>query len=220
MYVLFCKAYMSNLHWSEVHGKKKKIFSLLEPLLLVFFQWALLVHFLEQGHHKQGRWWHLLLSVVTPTPTLAFPSAKIVSRQPSSHHCKIFHRNIKHLIISEGEMQHGGHEKQTCRQDRAPWCMDGPRSRCFVLELRVKPTQGVHSVAATMGNSIFGERQKIQNSSVCYMGEEICRRESGRGQQLHLKGKNIFWCPDIFLKRGIFFWPAGWNTHVENSPLL
>lgn len=105
---------------------------------------------------------------------------------------QIFHSNIKHLIISEGEMQHGGHEKQTCRQDRAPWCMDGPRSRCFVLELGVKPTQGVHSVAATMGNSIFGERQKIQNSSVCYMGEEICRRESGRGQQLHLKGKNIF----------------------------
>lgn len=83
---------------------KKKCFSLLEPLLF-FFQWALLVQFLEQDHHRQGRWWHLLLSVVASTPTLAFPSAFInqnsfqaVIQSP----LQIFNRNIKHLIISKG----------------------------------------------------------------------------------------------------------------------
>lgn len=99
-------------------------------------------------------------------------------------------------------MQRDGHERETCRQDRTCWRTDGSRSRCFVLELGVKPTQGV--LLCHHGKQLFGERQKIQNSSAYYMGEEICRSNNERGQRLHLKGKNIFWCPDILLKRGIF----------------
>lgn len=87
-------------------------------------------------------------------------------------------------------MQHDGHERETCRPDRACWCMDSPRSRCFVLELGVKLTQGV--LLCHHGKWLFGERQKIQSSSPCYMSEEICKSNNERGQQLHLKGENSF----------------------------
>lgn len=58
-------------------------------------------------------------------------------------------------------MQHDGHERETCRQDRACWSMDSPRFRCFVLELGVKLTQGVHSAALSLlGSSFLGSSRK------------------------------------------------------------
>lgn len=42
--------------------------------------------------------------------------------------------------------------------------------------------------------------KKPQNLSVCDVGEKICMRDDERGQQLHLKGRSMFRCPDILLR--------------------
>lgn len=198
---------------------KKKLFSFLEPLL--FFNsglcwcifWSRIVTDREDGDIFWSQWWLQRQLWPFPQPSLSQNSFQAVIQSP----LQIFNRNIKHLIISKERDAAWWPWKANMQARQGSLVHGWSKVQMFCAGAGGK-TNTV--LLCHHGKQLFGERQKIQNSSVCYMGEEICRRDNERGQQLHLKGRNTFRCPDILLKRGIFFWPAGWNIHVENSPLL
>lgn len=102
-----------------------------------------------------------------PQPTLSQDSFQPVIQPP----LQIFNRNIKHLIISQERDAAWWPWKanvQVRQGSLVPW-MDGPRSRCFVLELGVKPRQGVHNAALSPWETAFwGEAENPELLCLLY----------------------------------------------------